>query len=93
MQKTGNVFAILMIVAFLLSIPTLQPSLTKAQNNSNITIEADGSITPSSAPIQQTGKGYVVTSGVKGIITVKASNIVLDGNEQTILSYYFESAI
>ena len=84
MQKNGKVFAVLMIVAFLLSIPNLQPLPTEAQDNGNITIESNGSITPSSAPIQQTGKDYVVTSGVKGIITVKASNIVLDGNKQTI---------
>ena len=84
MRKTGKLSAILMIVAFLLAIPTLQPLPTKAQNDSNITIEADGSITPSSAPIQQTDAVYFITSGVRGIITVKASNIVLDGNEQTI---------
>jgi len=68
-----------MIVAFLLATPTLQPLPTKAQDNNNITIEADGSITPSSAPIQQEGQNYTLTDNFQGSILIQKSSIVFNG--------------
>jgi nitrous oxidase accessory protein NosD len=57
----------------------------KAQYQGNITINADGSISPSAAPIQQTGNTYTLTSDVDGDITVETNNIVLDGKGYTLL--------
>jgi parallel beta-helix repeat protein len=56
----------------------------KAQSQSDITINADGSVTPSTAPIKQTGNIYTLTSDVDGTITVLRSNIIFNGNGQTI---------
>jgi parallel beta-helix repeat protein len=49
-----------------------------------ITINADGSITPPTAPIQQTGTSYALTDDITGRITVNNDNIVLDGNGHTL---------
>jgi len=56
----------------------------KAQYQGDITINADGSITPSTAPITQTGNIYSLTSDMVGSITVSANNIVLDGRGHTV---------
>lgn len=45
-----------------------------------IHINSDGSVTPSSAPIKQTGSGYALTGDVNEDIIVGISNIVFDGN-------------
>ena len=56
----------------------------KARYQGDITINADGSVTPSSAPIQRKGDTYTLTSDVEGSIVVKRNNTVLDGNEHTL---------
>jgi parallel beta-helix repeat protein len=57
-----------------------------AQYQGNITINADGSVSPSTAPIQQTGNNYTLTSDVDGRITVNRNNVILDGNGYTLFS-------
>jgi parallel beta-helix repeat protein len=52
-----------------------------------ITISADGSVspsTPSTAPIQQEGDTYTLTSDVEGSIWLGRNDTVLDGNGYTI---------
>jgi len=63
----------------------------KAQFQGSITINADGSITPSTAPIQQTGNTYKLTSDVEGSIAVKRSNMVLDGNGHAVTNGYIST--
>jgi parallel beta-helix repeat protein len=53
-----------------------------------ITINADGSVTPSPAPIQQEGDTYTLTSDVEGSIAVGRNDTVLDGNGHTITGGY-----
>jgi parallel beta-helix repeat protein len=60
----------------------LQP--VKAQYQGDLIINADGTVTPSSAPILQSGNMYSLTSDINGTITVNRSNVVLDGNKHTI---------
>ena len=48
------------------------------------TINADGSISPSTAPIQQTGNIYSLTRDINGSIKVVSNSVVLDGNGHTI---------
>lgn len=57
----------------------------KAQYQGNITINADGTISPSTVPIQQTGNIYTLTNEMDGDITVEANNIVLDGKGHILL--------
>jgi parallel beta-helix repeat protein len=49
----------------------------------SVTINADGSVSPSTAPIQRVGDLYLLTGDV-GQITVKRSNMTLDGRGYTI---------
>ena len=73
--------SITLISALLLSAWAILPCVrfSSAQTES-ITINADGSVTPSTASIQQTGDTYFLTTDTLGNITVQKSNIVLDGN-------------
>ena len=76
------------ITLFLISLMTLglvciQP--VKANYQDNITINADGSINPSTAPIQQDGDMYILVGDLIGSrITVMRSNMTLDGDGHTI---------
>jgi parallel beta-helix repeat protein len=81
MKKT--VTTIVCMCLFILCVVYVQP--IKAEYQGNITINADGSISPSTAPIQQTGNTYTLTSDVKGSIIVNRNNIVLDGNGYTVI--------
>lgn len=65
-----------------LSVVCIQP--VKAQYQGNITINADGSMSPLTAPIQQVGNIYILTSNVTGSITLERNNTVFDGNGDTL---------
>jgi parallel beta-helix repeat protein len=56
----------------------------KAQSQSNITINADGTVAPSTAPIRQAGDTYTLTGDVVGSITVMRSNATFDGNGHSL---------
>jgi parallel beta-helix repeat protein len=86
MVSLGKSFALVFVALFLTSLAVLPPVTVKAQFQSDIIIDIDGSITPSKAPIQQAGTTYTLTNDVVGIITVQVSNIVLDGNGKTVSS-------
>jgi len=73
---------LILIGLMTLWIVCVQP--IRAEYQGNIAINADRSITPSTAPIQQTGDTYTLTGDVVGSITVSASNIVLDGSGHTV---------
>jgi parallel beta-helix repeat protein len=55
-----------------------------AQYQGDITINSDGTVTPSEAPIAQTGNTYTLTSDINGSITLNTNNIVLNGNGHTL---------
>jgi parallel beta-helix repeat protein len=75
--------AILTLISIItLGVVCVQP--IKAEYQGDIIINADGSITPSTAPIQQTGDTYTLTSDVDGNIAVKANNVVIDGRGFTV---------
>ena len=73
-----------LIFLCLTSLSAVCVSTVNAQYQGNVTINADGSITPSTAPIQQTSNIYTFTSDVNGNITVNKSNTILEGNGHTI---------
>jgi parallel beta-helix repeat protein len=81
MRQTA-VATLTLISIITLGVVCVQP--IKAEYQGNITINADGNINPSTAPIQQTGNTYTLTSDVDGNIAVKASNVVLDGKGFTV---------
>jgi len=57
----------------------------KAQYQGDITVNADGSVSPLTAPINQTGNIYTLTSGVDGSISISRNNAVFDGQGYTLL--------
>jgi parallel beta-helix repeat protein len=79
-----NVLALMFLCLLVLSVVCQQP--TKAQNQSSVIINPDGSVSPSSAPIQQVGNTYTVTRNLDGQLSVRKSNITLDGNGKTLSS-------
>jgi parallel beta-helix repeat protein len=60
-----------------LNVPVVRASGT-------IYIKADGSINPSTAPIQRVGDVYTFTGNISDSIVVQRSNIIIDGNGYTL---------
>jgi parallel beta-helix repeat protein len=75
-----------LILIGLLPLSAVRIQLIKAEYQGNITINADGSVSPSTASIEKTGNIYTLTSDLIGSITVNSSNIVLDGKGYRLLS-------
>ena len=72
--------SILLILISLLALSTFYVRPIEAQNLNNITISADGSVTPSTAPLERSGNIYTLTGNVYDTqIVVQRSNIVVDG--------------
>ncbi|MGZ4851277.1 MAG: PEF-CTERM sorting domain-containing protein [Candidatus Bathyarchaeia archaeon] len=71
----------------LIVLCNVQIQMVRALPTSSIYIESDGSVVPSTAPIQQAGNTYKVTSNISGSsIVVLKNNIVLDGQGFTLNS-------
>ncbi len=77
-----TVIALILISLMTSGIVCVLPA--NAQYQGDIILNADGSIIPSTAPIQVTGNVYTLTSDVTGRITVNRDNMVLEGNGHTI---------
>jgi parallel beta-helix repeat protein len=83
MSKNASLAGVLIFLVLIAS-GVIFVGHTKAQYQGDITINADGSITPSSAPILQSDNSYSLTSNINGSITIERSNITLQGNKYTI---------
>jgi parallel beta-helix repeat protein len=82
MKKT-TLITLTFICWIAVGVVCVQP--IKAQYQGNVTINADGSISPSTAPIQQTGDIYTLTGDVVGSISVLRSNMTFDGNGHSLI--------
>ena len=76
MKKTVIIAAVLLCLMVLVVVCVQQ---VKAQYQGSVIINSDGSVTPASAPIVQSGNTYSLTGEVDGSIAVNESNIVLNG--------------
>jgi parallel beta-helix repeat protein len=90
-QATATILCLLCLIAS--SAVYLQP--VKAQSLTNITINADGSVTPSSAPIIRSGNTYILTNNIAGSIEIDRNSITFNGmghaiNETSISSTSIE---
>ena len=56
----------------------------KAHYQGNITIGVDGSINPSTAPMQRNGNLYILTDDLIGTLSVMPSNMILNGDGHTV---------
>ncbi len=72
----------LLIISSVLVVSDAQP--IKAQSSNAIYIRQDGSVDPSTAPIQRSGDIYTLTGNIAGNITVQKYNIVIDGAGYTL---------
>jgi len=80
MRKTGA----LLFALFILTTVLISPSrYCLAQYSGTATINADGTVDPTDAPIERVGDTYILTGDVGGI-SVQRSNIILDGNGYTL---------
>jgi parallel beta-helix repeat protein len=74
----------LLLILVLTSSSTVSLLPVKAEYNGDITINADGSANPSTAPLEQAGNVYSLTNDINGTITVNNKNITLDGNNHKL---------
>ena len=82
MKKT-TLITLTFICWIAVGVVCVQP--IKAQYQNDIIINADGSISPSTAPIQRVGNTYTMTGSVIGSITLERNNAILDGKVYTLL--------
>jgi parallel beta-helix repeat protein len=75
---------LLLVLVFLAASCTIAAKPVKAQYQGDIIISADGSVSPSTAPIERLGDSYILTSNVVGNIVVDTNNIVFDGDGHVI---------
>jgi hypothetical protein len=60
---------------------------------STVVIQADGRVSPSSAPIVQNGNTYTFTDNLYGALKILKSNIILDGAGFTLSGPYNGTAM
>ena len=77
-------FAVVLILVILISSCIIAVQPVKAQSLTGIIINADGSVTPSSAAIQMEGNTCIITADLNSFITVERGNIVVDGANHTL---------
>jgi parallel beta-helix repeat protein len=75
-MKARVVFLVFLIMISFCLVNT-QP--IEAQSSGDIYIRSDGSVDPSTAPIQRVGDVYTFTDNIFGSIIVERDNIVVDG--------------
>jgi hypothetical protein len=77
-----NVYVLVLLLLAASCVFAVQP--IKAQSVTGIIINADGSVTPSSAAIQMEVNTYIITADITSSITVERGNIVMDGTNHTL---------
>ena len=91
MKKTTVIALILVSLMTLGMVVIVQPVHAQAQKY--ITINADGSITPSSAPLQRVGNLYTLASDENECISVQRNGATLDGNGRSISAIQLDGVI
>ena len=102
----GKGFALLLVILLLslMGLGSVCVLPVKAQYQGIITINGDGSVSPSTAPIHRTGDTYSITgnlnitaSNIGGSIVVQRNNSVVEGNGyfvgQILLSHVFNVTV
>jgi parallel beta-helix repeat protein len=83
MHKTEPCIVLFLIILTILSVANVP--FAKSQSTLNlININADGTIDPSTVPIQRNGNFYTLTGNISGGIAVHKSNILIDGAGYTL---------
>jgi nitrous oxidase accessory protein NosD len=82
MKNLKKIFSFSILFTLILVLPVMQP--IKAQAPIGITINADGSVTPSSTAMQMEGNTYVITADLNSSLTIERGNIAVDGANHTL---------
>jgi parallel beta-helix repeat protein len=87
-----------LILAFIFLILMLVPNFLVVSADSQVPlstviIKADGSISPSSAPIMQNGNTYTFTDNLYAAIKIQKSDVILDGAGYTLSGPYNGTAM
>jgi parallel beta-helix repeat protein len=85
LKKAATIFALTIIFLALCSTPPI-----KAQEQTDVIINADGTVSPSTAPIQQEGNIYRLTGYFQGGIEILRNNIMFNGEGNTISCSNYE---
>jgi parallel beta-helix repeat protein len=70
---------LLLFILLLLSAVTVVDSASPVATRNLIYVRSDGSVEPSTAPIQRVGNVYAFTDDIQGSIIVERGNVVIDG--------------
>jgi hypothetical protein len=81
-NKNISIVLVFLSLIFLVSIH-IPP--VESQSSRGLTINADGSVTPSNAAIQREGNTYAITADLNSPITIERGDIILDGANHTLL--------
>jgi parallel beta-helix repeat protein len=76
-----------MLALLLLGMPTFALNIQSVGAIETIYIKADGSVVPSSAPIERNGDAYTLTSNITSAsygICIERDNVTLDGGNHTL---------
>jgi len=84
MKKTAIALSLTLVLLSSLLTTVIIVGFTAAQSVDNIKINKDGSVTPSTAPINRNGNLYTLNSDIFGSIIIEKSSIVLDGSGHSI---------
>jgi parallel beta-helix repeat protein len=85
MKKVGATIALTMIIMALCYIPPVP-----AETDNNVIINADGTVTPSTAPIQKDADTYILKDYFEGTIEILRNNTVFNGRGNTISCSNYE---
>jgi parallel beta-helix repeat protein len=83
----GKGFALVLVILILsvMVLGTAQVLPVRSQYQGSITINVDGTVSPSTAPIRQVDNAYTLTENLTGSIVLKRNNTILDGFGYTLL--------
>lgn len=89
--------AILFIATFLVILASphtfISPTIAAYDTIQTVVIQPDGSISPSTVPIQRNGDTYTLTGNISATMRIHRSNIVLDGAGYTLHGPYNGTAL
>ena len=84
MKRTALALALILAILTLMVAGTPFSNLASAQSPDIITINADGSIDPATAPIQRNGDAYTLVGDIDGFVVLARNNTILDGAGHTV---------
>ncbi len=88
MSKKAILFIISFLVILASPLALISPTIAAVDVVQTVVINPDGSISPSTVPIQRSGDTYTFTGNVSATMRIHRSNIVLDGAGYTLHGPY-----